>query len=92
MASDSLLDAAYDFSESGCTWLQGDGVSTACQYYCYYLTVMVLHDIAALWKGLRKANTRFGSVLKMIPIEVQKIADFKITRLSRDATWTRFEI
>ena len=47
------------------------------------LTVMVLHVYRKRFgKRLRKANTRFGSVLKMIPIEVQKIGkDFKITRL-----------
>ena len=56
-ASDSLLDAAYDFSESGCTWLQGDGVSTACQYYCYYSDRYGFARISqALWKAAQKGE------------------------------------
>lgn len=56
-ASESLLDAAYDFSESGCPWLQGDGVSTACQYYCYYSERYGFARISqALWKAAQKGE------------------------------------
>jgi len=52
-----LLDASYAFQDPDCEWIQGDGVSKACMYYCYYSEKYGFAKISMdLWKAAQKGE------------------------------------
>ena len=52
-------DSRYDSADPDCPWLQGDGASKACQYYCYYNEEFGVARINhALWESARRAEAK----------------------------------
>ena len=50
-------ESKYDFTDPSCSWMQGDRVSKACQYYCYYTDKYGVSRInAPLWEAAQRGE------------------------------------